>query len=257
MTVILSVKELEKTFGAVVAAHAITCDLLEGEVVGVIGANGAGKTTFVNMITGHLMPTSGRIVFEDRDIAGVPSRMLVPLGITRSFQIAQIFPSLTTLENVCAAVAVTHCGGKLMGSIFNRMKAPQIISEAQELLEAFLIHEHRDDLAGTLSQGVRKILDIAMACASKPRLLLLDEPTSGVSLDERHSLMAHAVNALKKRNTTVVFVEHDMEVVRDFADRVLAFYEGRVIADGRPEDILSRADVRQLIIGSKKQVSGA
>lgn len=257
MTIILSVKELEKTFDSVVAAHAINCDLHEGEIVGVIGANGAGKTTFVNMITGHLAPTSGQIVFDDRDIAGVPSRLLVGLGITRSFQIAQIFPSLTALENACAAVAVTHCRGNLWSSIFNRMQAPDIIAEASDLLEAFQIQEHRDQLAGTLSQGVRKILDIAMACASKPRLLLLDEPTSGVSLDERHSLMTHTISALKKRNTTVVFVEHDMDVIRDFADRILAFYEGRIIADGRPQDILTREDVKQLIIGSKKSKASA
>lgn len=253
MTAILSIEALEKSFGSVVAAHAITCDLEEGEVVGIIGANGAGKTTFVNMITGHLKPTSGRIIFENRDIAGVPSRVLVALGITRSFQIAQIFPSLTALENVCAAVAVKRSAGRLMGSIFNRIKATDIIVEARELLDAFLIGDHQNQLAGTLSQGGRKILDIAMACACKPRLLLLDEPTSGVSLDERHSLMAHAVNALKRRATTVVFVEHDMEVVRDFADRVLAFYEGRIIASGPPKDVLSHADVRQLIVGSKKQ----
>lgn len=257
MTHLLSVRGLEKSFGAVVAARSIDCDLIAGEVVGVIGANGAGKTTFVNMITGHLRPTSGRILLEGRDIAGIPSRTLVGLGVSRSFQIAQIFPVLTALENVCAALAVVHSDARLGRAIFTRMLAPEIVAEGEALLAAFRIERQRDVPAGTLAQGVRKILDIAMACASRPRLLLLDEPTAGVSLEERHGLMRHAVDALKARGTTIVFVEHDMEIIRGFADRVLAFYDGQIIGDGPAGEVLLRDNIRQFVIGSSKGMAHA
>ncbi len=251
MTPMLSVHDLERTFGAVVAAHEITCEFRTGEVVGIIGANGAGKTTFVNMITGHLRPSSGKILFQGSDVTGVPSRSLVLRGISRSFQVPQVFLSLTALENVAAATAVAHSKGALFTSIKARMTAGEIAGEAAALLGTFGIEEYRDVPARSLSQGTRKILDIAMACASKPQLLLLDEPTAGVSLEERTPLMSRAVSAVKSRETTIMFVEHDMEIVREFSDRVLAFYDGRIIADGKPAEILSRDDVRQFITGSK------
>ncbi|MBZ7924305.1 ABC transporter ATP-binding protein [Ensifer adhaerens] len=254
---LLSVRGLEKSFGAVVAARSIDCDLAEGEVVGVIGSNGAGKTTFVNMITGHLRPTAGRIMFGGTDIAGVPSRLLVGLGISRSFQIAQIFPALTALENVCAAAAVIQSKAKLGAAVRKRFAAPEIATEGRELLEAFGIDQYQNSPAGELAQGVRKILDIAMACASRPRLLLLDEPTAGVSLDERDGLMQQAVSALKSRGTTIVFVEHDMDIVRSYSDRVLAFYDGQIIGDGTAADVLSREKIREFIIGSSKRTACA
>lgn len=251
MKPLLSVTNLERTFGAVVAAHDINCEFSAGEVVGIIGANGAGKTTFVNMITGHLRPTSGSITFERDDVTGVASRELVRRGISRSFQVAQIFPSLTARENVAAAVAIAQSGGRLMPAIRTRLMAGAILGEADALLDTFRIADHRHAPARSLAQGVRKILDIAMACASKPRLLLLDEPTAGVSMEERTLLMTQVMDAFEAGKTTIMFVEHDMEIVRAFAHRVLAFYDGRVIADGRPADVLMRDDVRRVITGSK------
>jgi branched-chain amino acid transport system ATP-binding protein len=251
MTPLLSVANLERTFGAVVAAHNINCDFTAGEVVGIIGANGAGKTTFVNMITGHLRPSGGTITFEGNDVTGVPSRDLIRRGISRSFQVAQVFPSLTARENIAAAVAIAQSGGRLIPAIRTRLMAGAILREADALLDTFRITEHRHSTARSLAQGVRKILDIAMACASKPRLLLLDEPTAGVSMEERTVLMTQVMGAFKARQITILFVEHDMEIVRAFAHRVLAFYDGKVIADGRPTDVLMRDDVRRMITGSK------
>jgi branched-chain amino acid transport system ATP-binding protein len=249
MTAILSVSNLEKRFGSLVAARNISCDIPAGQTVGVIGANGAGKTTFVNMITGHLKPSSGRILFDGRDITGLPSRTITRLGISRSFQIAQVFHTLSVFDNMCAAVAIAQSGGGLWRILSDRMHAPQTADAADHALESFGIARYRNATAETLPQGVRKVLDIAMAAAGAPRVLLLDEPTSGVSVEERHGLVESITVALRQRNTTILFVEHDMEIVERFADRVLAFYDGTIIADGNAQEVLAVDEVREFITG--------
>ncbi len=247
MTDILVAENLEKTFGSLVAARDINVRVPAGQTVGVIGANGAGKTTFINMITGHLRPTRGRILFEGTDITGQPSRAITRLGIARSFQVAQIFPSLTAFENLCVACAVAHAPQGLFGPV----QTPAVNAEAQAAIELFQIARYRDVPASVIPQGVRKLLDIAMAIAGSPRLLLLDEPTSGISIEEKFDLMTVVMSALKTRNITVLFVEHDMEIVERFSDRVLAFYDGTVIADGTPANTLADARVQELISGTK------
>jgi branched-chain amino acid transport system ATP-binding protein len=254
MTPILSVRGLEKTFGSVVAARDISVDVPPEQTVGIIGANGAGKTTFVNMITGHLRPSKGTIWFEERDITGRASRDLTRLGISRSFQVAQIFPSLTVFENMCAAAAIAHTTAGLLSPVTTQLRSPAALAEAEAAVEHFQIGAYRDARASTLPQGVRKLLDIAMAVAGSPRLLLLDEPTSGISIEEKFGLMDVVMAALKVRKMTVLFVEHDMEIVERFADRVLAFYDGTVIADGTPAETLSRPQVQELISGTKLKI---
>jgi branched-chain amino acid transport system ATP-binding protein len=251
MTSILSVRDLEKKFGSVVAARDITVDVPPQQTVGIIGANGAGKTTFVNMITGHLRPTKGRIVFEGRDITGLPSRAITRLGISRSFQVAQIFSSLTVLDNLCAAAAIARGSDGVLGRAITPLRSPRTLAEAEVLIDLFQIAPFRNIPAATLSQGVRKLLDIGMAVASWPRLLLLDEPTSGISIEEKFDIMHVVMAALRSRKITVLFVEHDMEIVARFADRVLAFYDGTLIADGTPDQTLSDSRV-QMLIGSAK-----
>jgi branched-chain amino acid transport system ATP-binding protein len=248
MTVILSVRDLEKTFGSIVAARDITLDVPARQTVGIIGANGAGKTTFINMITGHLRPTKGTIRLEDIDITGRPSREITRLGISRSFQVAQIFPSLTVFENMCAAAAAAGSNGAF-ARVLAPLKSPATIREAEASIELFRIAAYRHALASTLPQGIRKLLDIAMALAVKPRILLLDEPTSGVSADEKFELMDLVLGAVRADRVTVLFVEHDMEIVRRYAQRVLAFYEGRVIADGVPADVFDHPEVRRYVVG--------
>ncbi len=248
MRPLLEVRKLEKTFGAVAAARDISCSVAAGEVVGIIGANGAGKTTFVNMVTGHLKPSAGRVLFDGRDITGTASRKLVRLGVARSFQVAQLFATMTVFENICAAAGIAR-SSSVAASLGLAARAPEVIADAEAALALFGIAQYRDARAGTLPQGVRKVLDIAMACAAAPRLILLDEPTSGVSREERYGLMERTVDALRGRGTTVLFVEHDMEVVERFAGRVLAFYEGTIIADGPPARVLATPEVRELISG--------
>jgi branched-chain amino acid transport system ATP-binding protein len=248
---ILSVRDLAKTFGSIVAARDISLDVPAQQTIGIIGANGAGKTTFINMITGHLRPTKGTIRFEDRDITGKPSRTITRLGISRSFQVAQVFPSLTVFENMCAAAAVAGRDGGTFAGLLAPLKSPATLKEADAAVELFRIAPYRNALASTLPQGVRKLLDIAMAVTGAPRLLLLDEPTSGISVEEKFAVMDVVMSALKSRKLTVLFVEHDMEIVARFAERVLAFYDGTVIADGAPAAALADPRVQALISGTK------
>jgi branched-chain amino acid transport system ATP-binding protein len=249
MSAILAVRDLEKTFGSVVAARDVSVEVPALQTVGIIGANGAGKTTFVNMITGHLRPSKGSIWFEGRDITGLPSRQITRLGISRSFQVAQIFPSLTVFENACAAAAVAHCAPGPFSQAFTPLRAPAALAEAEAAIALFGIARYRNAPAATLPQGVRKLLDIAMAVAGTPRVLLLDEPTSGISIEEKFELMDVVMSALKTRKMTVLFVEHDMDIVERFADRVLAFYDGTVIADGTPAATLSNPRIQEHIAG--------
>ena len=255
MNPILSVRDLEKTFGPLIAAHDISLDFTPEQTVGVIGANGAGKTTFINMVTGHLRPSKGSIRFQDRDITGRPSREITRLGISRSFQVAQIFGSLTVHENVCAAAAIACGPERLLARVLTPLASPETEAEADAALELFRIGAYRDVPAATLPQGVRKLLDIAMAVAGRPRVLMLDEPTSGVSIQEKFAIMDVVMSALKSRKITVLFVEHDMEIVGRFADRVLAFSEGTVIADGPPAIALADPQVQALISGTKARSS--
>jgi branched-chain amino acid transport system ATP-binding protein len=252
MTDLLAVHGLEKTFGAVVAARDISVGLPAEQTVGIIGANGAGKTTFVNMITGHIVPSKGSIRFEDKDITGLPSRDITRLGISRSFQVAQVFPTMTVLENMRIAAAISSGRAGILDRVMRPLVNPQMAAEADAALELFQITAYRNAKAATLPQGVRKLLDVAMAIAGSPRLLLLDEPTSGISIEEKFGLMEVVMSALKTRRITVLFVEHDMEIVGRFADRVLAFYDGTVIADARPEEVLANPRVQTLISGTRR-----
>jgi branched-chain amino acid transport system ATP-binding protein len=258
MTDILSVRDLEKTFGSVVAARDISVSVPAQQTVGIIGANGAGKTTFVNMITGHLRPSKGAIFFEDKEITGLPSRAITRLGISRSFQVAQVFPTLTVADNMRIATGIARGGDSIVGQVFQPLDAPETAAEAEAAIELFRIARYRDSRAATLPQGVRKLLDIAMAVAGSPRLLLLDEPTSGISIEEKFELMEIVMSALRSRRITVLFVEHDMDIVGRFADRVLAFYDGTVIADEKPETVLANPRVQALISGTQRaQLDGA
>jgi branched-chain amino acid transport system ATP-binding protein len=254
---ILVVRDLEKAFGAVVAARDISVKVPSQQTVGIIGANGAGKTTFVNMITGHITPSKGSIAFEGKDITGLASRAITQLGISRSFQVAQVFPTLTVIENMRIAAAIAKGGDSVVSQVFRPLDSPQAAQDADAAMELFQIARYRDARAATLPQGVRKLLDIAMAVAGSPRLLLLDEPTSGISIEEKFGLMEVVMSALKVRRITVLFVEHDMEIVGRFADRVLAFYDGTVIADDRPQAVLANERVQTLISGTQRAHVGA
>jgi branched-chain amino acid transport system ATP-binding protein len=247
MSAILETRGLTKTFGAVTAASDISVAFEEDTVVGLIGGNGAGKTTFLNLVTGYLKPSSGTVRFLGRDVTGLAPRRITRLGICRSFQIPQVFDSLTAYDNLLVGLGIVSLGrGAFVGSALGD-RQPEAVAE--EMLERFRLREYRDAPASVLPEGVRKLLDIAMALAVKPRVLLLDEPTSGVSADEKFALMDLVLGAIRAEKVTVLFVEHDMEIVRRYTERILAFYDGRVIADGAPEAVLAHPDVRRLVVG--------
>ena len=246
MTYMLEAKGLEKRFGAVVAASNINIGITAGERVSLIGSNGAGKTTFVNMITGYLKPDQGQITLHGRDITPLDPRAITRLGVARSFQIPQLYGDLTVLDNMLVANA---CHDQKL-SFWQPARRPEAITRADVLLDRFNLAEHRERRVAELPGGVRKLLDIAMALTGHPKLLLLDEPTSGVSAEEKFPMMDTIMAALgQEKGTTVLFVEHDMDIVERHADRVIAFYAGRIIADDKPAIALNTDDVRRYVTG--------
>jgi branched-chain amino acid transport system ATP-binding protein len=256
MAAILDAKGLNKSFGAVTAASDINAEIERDSVVGLIGTNGAGKTTFINMITGYLKPDRGRIHYEGRDITDLPPRDITRIGICRSFQIPQLYSSLTAFENMIVALGVVERNAGV-GGFFSRGRpvvpghdAPAE-AVAERILERFGLAEYRDRNAQVLPGGVRKLLDIALTMVAKPKVLLLDEPTSGVSSEEKFAIMEMIMKAVRAEGATVLFVEHDMEVVSRFAERVLAFYDGRIIADAPPDVALSDREVKRFVVGGE------
>jgi branched-chain amino acid transport system ATP-binding protein len=246
MTPVLSARQLNKRFGAVIAAEELSLDIAAGQKVSLIGANGAGKTTFVNMATGYLKPDSGAILLDGVEIGRRSPRHVAKLGISRSFQIPQLFLDLTAVENLAVAIAAA---GPAALSPTAPAEAGGRREQAIELLDRFGLGSHADRPIAELAGGVRKLIDIAMALARRPKLLLLDEPTSGVSAEEKFATMDRVIHAVAPDAATIVFVEHDMEIVSRYADRVVAFYSGRIIADGEPQAVLKDTGVRRHVTG--------
>ena len=245
--ILLETRDLNKSFGAVIAADDINVKVSPGEVVGIIGANGAGKTTFVNMVTGYLKPTSGQIFLRGKEITRHKPRQITGLGMSRSFQVPQVFLTQTVFENLMEGAGIAdHLAG---GSMLKPLYRPELIATSERILEQYGMTEYSDQETSTLPQGIRKLLDIAMAMVSKPSVLLLDEPTSGISVEEKFGLMDVVMKALKEESVTVLFIEHDMEIVERYVSRVIAFYEGRIIADAPPDIALNDPAVREFVIG--------
>ena len=243
---LLEARGLNKRFGAVVAAADLQVDLAAGERVSLIGSNGAGKTTLVNMITGYLKPDEGHILLEGRDITQLAPRAITRLGVARSFQIPQLCGDLTVLDNMLVANAC-HDPGL---SFWKPARRAETVARAEALLERFRLQEHRHRRGAELPGGMRKLLDIAMALCAEPRILLLDEPTSGVAAEEKFPMMDTVMRGLADDGAmTVLFVEHDMDIVERYASRVIAFYAGRIIADGAPGVALASEDVRSYVTG--------
>jgi len=248
MKTILETKNLAKSFGAVTAAANINVTIHEGEIVGVIGSNGAGKTTFINMVTGYLKPSEGSIQFRGKEMVGLSPRQITREGICRSFQVAQLFPELSVLENMLIACSML---GDTRLHPFAPLKTQAALQKAQGSLDDYLITEYAKAPVSTLPQGVRKLLDIAMAMVGRPALLLLDEPTSGVAIEEKFGLMDTVMKAVNRSGAASLFVEHDMEIISRYATRVIAFYDGHIIADAPTEEALNHPQVREYIIGSE------
>ncbi len=247
-TPILEVEDLTLHFGSITAAERETVIVYPGEFVGVVGPNGAGKTTFLNLITGYLRPERGRIRFWGQDVAGMKPHQITALGVGRSFQIPQLFLTLTVRENVLVALATRE--GR-WGGFWRPLQEPARVQAADEVLLQFGLLAQADRPAGELPEGGRKLLDVAMAFALRPRLLLMDEPTSGVSVREKFQVMDTLVEALREAGVTALFVEHDMDVVRRYATRVLVLNQGRILADGPPGEVLDDPEIRLAVTGRR------
>jgi branched-chain amino acid transport system ATP-binding protein len=245
---LLSARGLKQSFGAVTAADDVNVEIPVGARVSLIGTNGAGKTTFVNMVTGYLKPDAGTIRLDGRDITQLSPRVITRLGVARSFQIPQLALDMTVLDNMLVAAACN--AGHL--SFIRPARTAASVDRAMALLERFVLADHSGRRVAELPGGVRKLLDIAMALTGHPKLLLLDEPTSGVSVEEKFPMMDTIVEALSHDSVTVLFVEHDMDIVTRYSDRVLAFYSGRVIADDPPDAVLGDEQVQRYVTGSRR-----
>jgi branched-chain amino acid transport system ATP-binding protein len=245
MSVLLETIGLTRFFGAVRAAEDVNIRIHEGEMIGIIGSNGSGKTTFLNLATGYITPERGRILLDGREITALPPRRITRLGVARSFQIPQLYLGLTALENLLLALAA-RAGRVGLWGILHR---PRWITDGRRILAEFDLDRYADRPVGELPEGARKLLDIALAAALEPRLLLMDEPTAGVSTEDKFAVMDTLVGALRGSGITTVFVEHDMDVVQRYSRRVLVFDQGRVIADGEPAPVLADAGVRRAVLG--------
>jgi len=252
MSALLEARGLRLAFGGVKAADGIDLAVEEGEFLAIIGPNGAGKTTFINMATGYLRPQAGEITFRGRRILGLPPRRIVRLGIARSFQLPQLFTEHTVLENMALAIAAREGPWSPLKTLLR----PVWREEAMALLDSFGLAPLADRRGDALNEGARKLADIAMAVALKPRLLLMDEPTSGVAAADKMAVVETLARVLRQSGVTAVFVEHDMEVVGRFADRVAVWGQGRIMALGPPQAVLADPQVRRDVIGITPEEAG-
>jgi len=247
---ILRAEGLRKLYGEVCALDGVSLAINAGEFVSIIGPNGAGKSTLINLLTGVLRPTAGAVTFKGRDVTGLGPARLARLGIARSFQLVQIFPDLTVLETLQAAV-VSRLGRGTR--LFASLAADREVQEgAIEVAELFGLGDKRHVPAKQLPQGDKKLLDVASAFALRPELILLDEPTSGVSTADKTAIMESLVSASKRIGVqAIIQVEHDMDIVFAYSDRIIALHEGRVLADGPPAAIEADRRVVDTVVGRR------
>ncbi len=246
---VLITEAVKKTFDAVTAANDVSVNVPRGAVWSLIGSNGAGKTTFVNMVTGYVKPDDGRILFDGQDITKRSPREITKLGIRRSFQIPQLCAELSVLENMLVAQSLNAAEPP---SFWRKAQSGPDIDRAMATLETFKIADNSNRLMGEISAGVRKLLDIAMAIAGNPKVMLLDEPTSGVAAEEKFPIMDLVMEVLTTSGVTILFVEHDMDIVTRYSERVLAFYDGRIIANDAPGDVLADEAVQRYVTGTAR-----
>lgn len=245
-TSILRTVDICRSFGMVTAADNVNIEVGAGEMVGIVGANGSGKTTFLNLITGYLRPEHGRILIMGRETTGLPPRSITRLGVARSFQIPQLYTSLSVLEGMLLSLAAASGED---GGFWKPLYRESWNSEGMETLQRFGLESYANRPVSELPQGGRKLLDIALSFALKPKLLLMDEPTSGVSIEDKFEVMDTLVKVLQQGDITTIFVEHDMEVVQRYGKRVLVFDTGSVIADGEPDRVLADPEVIKAVLG--------
>ena len=246
--ILLKTVNLRKQFGETRACDGLDFVVNKGEFLSLVGSNGAGKTTLVNLISAHLQPDSGQILLEDRDITFTTVTERIKAGIARSFQIVNLFDGLSVFDNV--ALSIFSREGKAVKMAVLADHDADVRREALEILGQFGLSNKSGVPAGGLAQGERKLLDVAVAYALRPRLLFLDEPTSGVSTHEKAQIMDTVSSVVRGGMVTAVVIEHDMDVVFRYSDRIVMMHEGSFLADGTPDEIRANKDVASILLGA-------
>ncbi|HJZ30924.1 MAG TPA: ATP-binding cassette domain-containing protein [Hyphomicrobiaceae bacterium] len=250
MTALIEAKAVAKSFGAFRALDDVSVAVHDGEFVSVVGPNGAGKTTLVNLLTGLVPPSKGEIFFKGSSIAGLGPIALAKRGMARTFQLVQVFPQLTVAETIAAAVISQQAKQwRLFGALAEDAEVEQ---RTREIAGLFGLADRLASVAGLLSQGEKKLLDVASAFALRPELILLDEPTSGVSTAEKHALMQTLIAAAKAAGIrAIILVEHDMDLVAAYSQRIIALAQGKVLADLPPGPFFSDPHIIATVVGKR------
>lgn len=250
----LRVENLSKRFGGVVAMNGVSLDFAKSSLTAVIGPNGAGKTTFFNLISGNIRADSGKVIFDGEDVAGMSSLEIVRRGMCRAFQVAKIFPEMTLEESLMGAVA-SRRGESLR--LFARFPSPAARARAHEIIDLVGLGARAGALARNLSHGEQKLLDIALALALEPKVLLLDEPTAGMGAEERWKMIDRVYALWQAEKTTLIFIEHDMDIVFKIAQTVRVLKYGTVLAQGTPEEIRRNQEVIDAYLGTDHHAEAA
>lgn len=244
---LLDVQAVEKSFGSVKAVDGINFQVDQGTVVGIIGPNGAGKTTFVNLLTGTLGLDSGSIQFDGTDISQQTTYERAGYGLVRSFQIPQVCLDMSVFENVRIAIlSREQKNNSLLTSLSSEEESKE---EAMRLLEQFDLADKAEQTVDEITHGDRKILDVCASIAMRPKLIILDEPTSGVASGQQRDMMDQLMTQMRQKGLTVIFISHDMELITDYSDYVMAMSQGQKLVEGEPTDVLDRETVKEQIRG--------
>ena len=243
----LKIEDLRKSFGGVAAMNGVTLDFPRESLTAVIGPNGAGKTTFFNLISGAFAPDSGRILLDGQDIAGLSAPQIVKRGIGRAFQIASIFPTLTVREAIYGAVNAHRQWHAKLAQRFPLLPAKQ---QTDEVMQLVALTARADTVSGKLSHGDKKLLDIALALALEPKVLLLDEPTAGMGTEERWQMIETVYQLWQRKKMTLIFIEHDMDIVFKYAQTIRVLSYGAVLAQGTAEQVRSNPKVIEAYLGA-------
>jgi branched-chain amino acid transport system ATP-binding protein len=244
---LLETKQLTKYFGDTHAVDKVDFAVGEGEVLSLIGSNGAGKTSLVNLVSGLFEADSGTIVFRGADVTRQSVQERIQAGIARSFQIVNLFDALTLLDNVALSIFSREKMTRRLFSLADHQHS--VWQEALDILGQFGLELKARELAGGIAQGERKLLDVAVAFALKPRLLFLDEPTSGVSTREKAPIMDVITSIVRSHKITAVVIEHDMDIIFKYSDRIVVMHEGKILASGSPEEIRRNETVKDAVFG--------
>ena len=245
----LRIEDLVKDFGKSRVINSASFEVKDDEIVALVGPNGAGKTTLVNLISGHILPTSGKIEFLGQDITSTSPYRRIKSGIARNFQITNLFEDSSVLDNV--RICLFSVYDKINRGILPANHYRDISQEAEGILHVFGIEAQKHEMPPNLSEGDKKVLDTAMAFALKSKFLLLDEPTSGVATGDKFKVMDTIISAIRKQKMACMIIEHDMDIVSDYSDRVLVLSEGNIIAQGKSEEIMEQNNVKEILFGVK------